>query len=167
MKFVSRVLLALLLIGGIQQSRADGFTVGGSLGLSLFDGSAGFHIAPMGEYPLNKNMAIGTEFSINTTPLIWFTYFKYHFLLTGSKVRPYADAGLALDFQTGGPYFGIHFGGGADIPLAPKLFLAPELQMGPIFSVGGGTYSTFFGSFTVPGVTIFAVYIRGSIHYEI
>lgn len=146
------------------------WVVGGNAGLSLLDGTAGFHIGPMGEVFFNKNMSAGSEISINTqggTPVIWYNYFKYHFAIQGSKLKPYGDAGLLLNFMTGGPYFGLLFGGGVDIPIAPKLYVSPELQLGPIFSVGGGTYGVGPYSVSVEGTTVFAVIIRGGIRYEL
>lgn len=146
------------------------WVVGGNMGLSLFDGTAGFHVGPMGELFLNKNLSVGSEFTINTqggTQAIWYSYGKYHFAISGSKLRPYGDAGFLLDFATGGPYFGFLFGGGVNIPMANRLSISPELQMGPVFSVGGGSYS--YGGFTVDvkGATIFAVIIRGGVRYEL
>jgi hypothetical protein len=161
------ILLCCVVSSGQAQLR---WVVGGNTGLSLLDGTAGFHIGPMAEAFFNKNMAVGSEISINTqsgTPVIWYNYFKYHFAIQGSKLKPYGDAGLLLNFMTGGPYFGLLFGGGVNIPMAPKLFISPELQMGPIFSVGGGTYSLGPYSYTVEGSTLFAFIIRGGIRYEL
>ncbi len=146
------------------------WVIGGNTGFSLFNGSAGFHIGPMGEAFLNKDMSVGSEFSINTqggTQAVWFNYFKYHFSLQGSKIRPYGDAGFMLDFATGGPYFGMLFGGGANIPVANRISVSPELQMGPIFSYGGGSVRVGPLVYDVKGTTVFVVYIRGGIRYDL
>lgn len=167
------LLSAIALLGALAAPPADAqmkWTVGGNAGLSLLDGTAGFHIGPMAEMALQRNLAVGTELSINTqggTHAIWYTYGKYHFALQGSKLKPYGDAGLLLDFATGGPYFGLLFGGGVNIPVAPKLAVAPELQMGPIFSVGGGSYTIGPFTYDVDGSTVFTVLIRAGIRYEL
>jgi hypothetical protein len=155
-------------VAGVQAQNK--WVVGGNMGLSLFEGTAGFHVGPMAEFALNRNLAVGSEFTINTqggTQAIWFSYVKYHFPISGSKLRPYGDAGFLLDFATGGPYFGFLGGGGVNIPMANRLSISPEIQLGPIFSVGGGTYGYGGYSYTVKGTTIFAVIIRGGIRYEI
>ncbi len=131
------------------------WNVGGEMGLSIYDGSAGFHIGPMAEVVFGKGLCVGSEFNLNTqtgTPIEWANYFKYLISVSGSKVKPYVDGGLELFFYTGGPYFGIRFGGGAMIPIANKLYVAPDIQFGPVF---------------VTGSTVFAVLIRGGIRYEI
>lgn len=149
------------------------WSVGGNMGISIYDGAAGLHIGPMSEVILGKEFALGSEFNINTqggTPLQWFTYGKYYFSIAGSKIRPYANLGLSLYFYTGGPYFGIQAGGGANIPVANKLYVSPEIQLGPVFGTGGGVgYYDYFGNYYGGGKssTIFAVIIRGGIRYEI
>lgn len=168
---VATVAVMILVFCAVSPGQAQlRWVVGGNTGLSLLDGTAGFHIGPMGEIILNKSMSAGSELSINTqggTPVIWYNYFKYNFALQGTKLKPYGDAGLLLTFMTGGPYFGLLFGGGVAIPMAPKLSINPELQMGPIFSVGGGTYHVGPYTFEAEGATLFAVIIRGGIRYEL
>jgi hypothetical protein len=105
--------------------------------------SAGLQIGPTGEVVFNKQFAIATEFNINTqggTPIEWANSFKVYFLIPGSKIRPYADAGFSLWFITGGPYFGIRGGGGALFPIANKLYIPADIQLGPVFITG----ATFF-----------------------
>jgi hypothetical protein len=119
--------------------------VGGNMGLSLLDGTAGFQIAPMGEVLFGNGPAAGTELSINTqtgTPVQWGNYFKYYFTVSGSKIRPYADGGFGLWFYTGGPYFSLTYGGGANFPIAKKLYVPADLRFGPVF--GGGTSVFYF-----------------------
>jgi hypothetical protein len=167
----SILVLTAFVIGGVTAGQAQmKWVVGGNTGLSLFDGTAGFHIGAMADAYLQRDLAVGSEFSINTqggTQAIWFTYAKYRFLLQGSRLKPYGDGGFLLDFATGGPYFGLLFGGGVEIPIANRLVAAPELQMGPVFSVGGGTYHVGPFTYDVEGATIFAIYIRGGIRYEL
>ncbi len=121
--------------------------VGGRLGLSIASGgggsSAGLQLGPMAEVKFNRNMAVGTEFNINTqsgTPIEWADYFKYYFDVPGSKIKPYINGGFSLWFYTGGPYFGIRFGGGANFPIAPKLYIPADLQLGPIFASGTSVF---------------------------
>ena len=124
----------------------------------------------MAEMSLNKDMAVGSEFSINTqggTQAVWFNYFKYMFTLQGSKLRPYGDGGFMLDFASGGPYFGVLFGGGVNIPVASRLMVSPELQLGPIFSYGGGSYRVGPLVVDVKGSSVFVIYFRGGIRYEL
>ena len=116
------VALLLLVASPAAQAQAVKWTVGGNMGLSIasntFATSAGFHFGPMGEVIFNKALAVGTEFNINTqagTPIEWATYFKYYIDAKTVKIKPYVDAGFGLLFLTGGPYFGIRFGGGVGL----------------------------------------------------
>jgi hypothetical protein len=95
-------------------------------------------------------------------------------------LRPYANAGplFALNVPNG-PSFGILFGGGVNFPVAGKLYLAPDLLLGQLFGVGGGTYNLFLygnyhgagaysaSAYTVLGVSVFVFSIRGSVRYEL
>lgn len=153
------------------------------MGLSSIDGSAGFHLTPMVELLFNRDMGVGSEFSINTqygTPLFWYPYFKYYFTIRGSGLRPYASAGPVLTLNVpNAPSFGVFFGGGLNIPVASRLYLAPDVLLGPVFDVGGGTYNLFLygnyygtgaysaSSYTVPGRTVFVFAIRGGVRYEL
>jgi hypothetical protein len=148
------------------------WSLGGNTGISIYDGAAGFHIGPMSEVIFGRNFAVGSEFDINTqggTPIEWYAYGKYYFSIAGSKLRPFANFGLALYFYTGGPYFGIQGGGGVNIPIANKLYITPDIQLGPVFGTGGGDYFDYFYGYTVkgPSRTVFAVIIRAGIRYEI
>ena len=127
------------------------WVVGGKLGISIVTGGgstdAGLQIGPMGEALITKNAAISSEFKVNTqsgTPVIWANYFKYYFDVQGSDIKPYADAGFLLAFATGGPYFGIAFGGGANFPIAKNLYIPAEIQLGPLFA----TPTRFLMAFT-------------------
>ncbi len=133
--------------------------VGGKLGMSIGSGggasSAGLLIGPMAEVIFNRNMAVGTELNINTqsgTPIEWANYFKYYFDIPGSTIKPYANAGLGLWFVTGGPYFGIRFGGGANFKVANNIYIPADLQLGPVF---------------VTGTTVFYVTITSGIRYQL
>ncbi len=171
---MKRTLLAfamLLFIAGFLTSAAQSQTrwmVGGRLGMSLYTisastggyydyfygyvgstststTSAGLQIGPMGEVIFNKQMAVGTEFNINTqggTPIQWASYFKYYFAISGSTIKPYADAGFSLFFVTGGPYFGIQAGGGAMFEISKNLYIPADIELGPVFL--GGVIGTGF-----------------------
>ena len=145
MKRTAKMLvLAGLLVPAVLTFDAEAevrWLVGGKFGMSLVTGGgstdAGLQIGPMGEALITKNMAVGSEFTVNTqagTPVIWANYFKYYFDVQGSDIKPYADAGFGLTFVTGGPYFGINFGGGANFPIAKNLYIPADLQLGPIFT---------------------------------
>jgi hypothetical protein len=147
--------------------------VGGRLGLSLADGAAGLQIGPMGELLFNPSMGVGTELNINTqnnTWVEWADYFKYYFNLPANPdIKPYADAGLSLFFATGGPYFGIRFGGGVNFKIAPNLFIPADIQMGPVFGVGGGGgyydyYGFYYGG---SSSTVFYFAITSGIRYQL
>jgi len=153
------LVISLAAVAGEGAEAQVRWVVGGNMGLSIGSGGgdtqAGFHFGPMGEVVFNKQLAVGTEFNVNTqsgTPIEWANYFKYYFAVTGSKIKPYADAGFGLYFVTGGPYFDLRFGGGAQFPVAPKLYIPAEVQLGPAFYTGN---------------TVFVVLIRSGIRYEI
>lgn len=153
------LVIALAATAGNQAAAQVRWVVGGNMGLSIGSGGgdtqAGFHFGPMGEAVFNKQLAVGTEFNINTqtgTPIEWANYFKYYFAVAGSKIKPYADAGFGLYFVTGGPYFDLRFGGGAAFPVAKSLYIPAELQLGPAFYTGS---------------TVFVILIRSGLRYEI
>lgn len=105
--------------------------------------SAGFQFGPYGEVIFSRNMAIQESFNINTqtgTPIEWMSLFKFYFLIPGSKIKPYADAGFSLVFATGGPYVAIPFGGGALFPIAKNLYIPADIQFGPVFVTGGAQF---------------------------
>jgi hypothetical protein len=168
---LSTVVVLLALGLSTKGTAQPSWTVGGNMGISIYDGSAGFHIGPMGEVAFSKSFSVGSEFDINTqsgTPIAWNAYGKYYFAIPGSKVQPYADFGMALYFYTGGPYFGLQFGGGANIPIASKLYISPEVQLGPVFGTGGGGYYDYYGVYYGgSSSTVFAVLIRAGIRYAI
>lgn len=171
----------LMSLFGTTTGLSQHWSLGGNIGMSSFDGSAGFHFTPVAEMLFNSSMGVGTEFSINTQygmPILWYPYFKYYFRLHDSKVRPYANVGPVMMVNIlNAPYFGILFGGGANIPIAHKLFLAPDATFGPVFGVGKRTYAlTLYGnyygdgyysasSYSVPGRTIFSFSVRAGIRY--
>ncbi len=155
-------LVAILLAGTHTASQAQNvrWIVGGNMGLGISSGgwggtSAGFNFGPMAEVVFSKQFAIGTEFNINTTsgtPIEWADYFKYYILVKGSTLKPYVDGGFSLIFVTGGPYFGIRFGGGVGFLVAKSIYIGPDIQLGPVF---------------VTGSTMFAFLIRGAFRYEL
>lgn len=140
--------------------------VGGNMGMAIASGggatSTDFTFGPMGEVLFGKGLAVGTEFDITTSSSVaitWPVYFKYYFSIPGSNIKPYAAAGFGLVFQTGGPYFFIPFGGGANFGVARNLYVSADLTLGPTF-VG----SPFPGA---PSTTLFNIVIRPGIRYEI
>lgn len=177
------VVLTVAVITGTVRGYAQNWSIGGNAGLSLLDGSGGFHLAPMAELRLNRNMAVGSEFSINThygTPLILHPYLKYYFAVPGSSLKPYAGAGPLLAFNVpNGPCFGLLFAGGLEIPVADRLYLLPNAVLGPVFGYGGGEYpyilsGYYWGyqtygltSYNVPSSTIMVFSLRGGIRYEL
>ena len=144
MKYFTVVLLgAVIVLLPFSSTAQVHWMVGGKMGLSLLDGTAGLQIAPMGEVLFGKGLAVGSEFGINTqtgTPIEWANYFKYYFTVPGSKIKPYANGGFGLWFYTGGPYFGINFGGGANFPIAKNLYVPADLQLGPVFGAGTSVF---------------------------
>jgi hypothetical protein len=164
------ILLLSSLTLAVDASAQPRWMVGGRLGLSIYtvgggtdifgfktpsSTEAGLQIGPTGEVIFERRYAICTELNINTqggTPVEWANSFKMYFTVPGSKIRPYGDAGFNLFFYTGGPYFGIRFGGGALFPIAPNLYVPADLQLGPVFATG---------------VTPFYVAITSGIRYEI
>lgn len=155
------------------------WNIGGRFGLSIGSGgggsSAGLQLGPMAELLFNKNMGVGTELNINTqagTPIEWADYFKYYFdIPSNPNIKPYADAGFNLWFVSGGPYFGIRFGGGVNFKVAPNLYIPADIQMGPVFfgSSGGGYYD-YYGYYhgsASSSNTIFYFAITSGIRYEL
>jgi len=145
--------------------------LGGKLGLSIGSAgggtSAGILIGPMAEVMFNKNMAVGTELNINTqsgTPIEWADYFKYYFDIPNSSIKPYVNGGLSMWFVTGGPYFGIRFGGGANFKVANNLYIPADLQLGPVF-FSEKTVDFFTGQTTSKTTTVFYVAITAGIRY--
>jgi hypothetical protein len=180
--FVTAAMITAVVIG-TSRGYSQHWSLGGNMGMSLLNGSGGFHLTPMAELLLNRNMGVGSEFSINTqygVPLLLHPYFRYYFNIHGSKLRPYVNAGPVLTLNIpNAPYFGILFGGGVAIPIAERLYLAHDMLLGPVFGVGARTYNLFLygnyygtgaygaSSYTVPGGTVFAFTIRGGIRYDL
>jgi hypothetical protein len=157
--FVCVIAELVVMSYSVMDAQVPKWTVGGNMLLSIQTGgggsAAGFTFGPMAEVVFSKQYAIGTEFNIHTqggTPVEWADYFKYYINVRGSNVRPYVDGGFNLIFITGGPYFGMRFGGGALFNVARSMYVGPDLQMGPVFATGA---------------TLFFIMIRGTFHYEI
>ncbi len=128
-----------------QSMSGNKFVLGGRFGLSILDGSAGLQLGPMGQYYINSNMSIGSEFNINTqggTPIEWNGSFFYDLESSRPNIQPYLDGGMSLWFYTGGPYFGLRFGGGVNFNVAPNIDIPADIQIGPVF--GGGTTVFYF-----------------------
>lgn len=166
-KFLAVIVFSLLLIGvNSVSAQKSSWIVGGKIGMNI-DASTGGGVAlqfgPMGEYVFGPGFAVGTELTINTftgTPIAWVDYFKYYFSIRGSSIKPYAHTGIGLIFATGGPYFAILFGGGANFPVAKNLYIPADLTLGPIF------YSVKAGGVSYSG-TRFSISITSGIRYYI
>ena len=122
-------------------------SVGGRFGFSFVSGGGasqvGLQIGPTFDYEFNRGMLVGTDFNINTqtgTPIEWAFYFKYMIPMKAAKFEPYVDGGFGLWLVTGGPYFGLRFGGGAYFKIAPNLYVPADLQLGPVFVTGGSFF---------------------------
>jgi len=140
-------LLALILLALPVCGLAQKFSVGGRLGLSFFgyagQSSTGLQIGPTFDYEFQPRMLFGSDLNINTqggTPIEWANYIKYFLELPKTDTKAYLDGGFNLWFVTGGPYFGIRFGGGAYFPVAPHIEIPADLQMGPVFTTGSTTF---------------------------
>ncbi len=178
---VAGMIIAVLF--GTNRGHSQNLSIGANIGMSIIDGSAGFHLTPVAEYLFNRSMGIGSEFSVNTqysSPMLWHPYFKYYFNIHGSGLRPYAKAGPVLTLKVpNAPCFGILFGGGINLPIASRLYIAPDVMLGPIFGVGGGTqpfilpgvyweYNAYsLGAYSYPSVTVFLFSVRAGIRYEL
>ena len=122
-------------------------SVGGRFGISFGSGGgaseAGLQLGPAFDYEFSKGMIVGTEFNINTqtgTPIEWPFYFKYLIPMKTSKTVAYVDGGFGLWLATGGPFFGIRFGGGAYFNVGPNLSVPADLQLGPVFVAGTSAF---------------------------
>jgi hypothetical protein len=125
------------------QSLSQKYIIGGRFGLSIGDGDAGLQIGPTGEYFFNNNMGISSDLNINTqtgTPVEWNVSYNYMLDATDQRYRPYFDGGMSLWFSTGGPYFGLRFGGGVDFKIAPNMYVPADAQFGPVFGSGSSTF---------------------------
>ena len=121
---------------------AQEWAVGGRAGISSFN-DAGFQFGPTLDYQFQKDMLLGTDLTINSqggTPIGWHNYFKYLLHVPKEDVTPYLDGGFNLWFVTGGPYFGLQFGGGVYFKVAPNMYVPADIQFGPIFTTGSSTF---------------------------
>ncbi len=144
-------LLSLFMFADVN-AQGTHWMFGARLGLSVGSGggesAVGFQFGPTVEAIFQNNMAVGTELNINTqtsTPIEWADYFKYYFSISGSNIKPYVNGGFSLWFYTGGPYFGLRFGGGVNIPVANNLYIPADIQLGPVF---GGDNTVFYFAIT-------------------
>lgn len=180
---LTAAIACLAILVGSQSAHAQGWSIGGNMGLSLLAGTPGFHITPSAELLVNRRIGIGSEFSLNTqygAPLIWHPYFKHYFGIRGSEWRPYASAGPLMAFNVpNGPCFGFLLGGGMNVPVAHRLYLSPNFLIGPVFGFGGGVLPLFLRGYywgietygltytTIPSATILAFTVRAGLRYEI
>ena len=145
--FVGALLFCISIVTNAQSFNKK-FVIGGRFGLSLGDGTAGLQIGPTGAYYFNQNMGLSSDLNINTqtgTPVEWNASFNYMLDVTNQQYRPYFDGGMSLWFLTGGPYFGLRFGGGVLFKVAPNMYVPADAQFGPVF---GNSTSAFYFALT-------------------
>ena len=182
-RYLAVALVTVAFLVGASSGYSQRWSIGANMGLSVIDGTAGFHFTPVAEFLFNHTMGIGSEFSANTqfvSPVLWYPYFRYYFSIRDSKLRPYANLGplFALHLSSS-PAFGILLGGGLNIPIAGKFYLAPDFVLGPVFGVGGATipfilpgsywgYNTWsLGSYNFPSRTIFVYSVRAGVRINL
>lgn len=182
-RYLAVALVAVAIFAGVTPGYAQRWAVGANTGLSVMDGTAGFHFTPVAEYLIDHTMGIGSEFSANTqfvAPILWYSYFKYYVTLRSSRLRPFANIGPLFAWHlSSSPSFGILLGGGISIPISGNFYLTPNFVLGPVFGVGGATlpfilpgsywgYNTWsLGSYNIPSVTIFVYSVRAGIRVEL
>ncbi len=142
--FLGSLICTMLLCGELFSQQ---LAVGGRAGLSSVGSngysSSGFQIGPMVDYEFQKNMLIGSDLTLNSqgsTPICWANYFKYLIDLPQSQIVPYVDGGFNLWFMSGGPFFGLQFGGGVYFPLANGFSIPADIQLGPVFTTGSSSF---------------------------
>lgn len=143
--FICVMILLSSFTTNAQSMSRNKIVIGGRFGISVLDGTAGLQLGPMGKYYLNTDMAIGSEFNINTqggTPIEWNGSFFYNLESTRPNITPYLDGGMSLWFYSGGPDFALRFGGGVDFNIAPNMYIPADVQFGPVF--GGGSTAFYF-----------------------
>lgn len=181
-KTLAVAVVAMAVLVGTTRGYAQHWVIGANTGMSVLDGTAGFHITPVAEYLIDHTMGIGSEFSANTqyvSPVLWYPYFRYYINIRDSRLRPYANLGplFALHLSSS-PSFGILLGGGIKIPIAGNFYLAPDFVLGPIFGVGGGSVAVWFPNIYNTGIynaipynfspaTVFMYSIRAGIRAEL
>jgi hypothetical protein len=136
------ILAALAVLFGSSALQAQEWSIGGRAGISSFS-EAGFQFGPTLDYQFQKDMLLGTDLTINSqggTPIGWHDYFKYLLHVPKQDITPYLDGGFNLWFVTGGPYFGLQFGGGVYFKIAPNLYVPADVQFGPVFTTGSNTF---------------------------
>ncbi len=140
-------LFAAFLSMSPQESLAQQIALGGRFGLSVYSGggasATGLQIGPTFDYEFKRGMLVGSELNINTQtggPIEWAFFFKYLIPMRAAKIQPYVDGGFGLWLVTGGPFFGIRFGGGAYFKVAPNLQVPADLQLGPVFASGTSVF---------------------------
>ena len=143
---ICTMFLAGLFLVHHQSAAQRKISVGGRFGLSVFSNygsSTGLQLGPTIDYMFDKDKFFGSDFTFNTqggTPIEWANYFKYMIHLQQSEITPYVDGGFSLWFVSGGPYFGLRFGGGAYFPLTKDISIPADIQLGPVFTSGSSTF---------------------------
>jgi hypothetical protein len=140
------VLIVLFILGS--NSYAQKIKADGKFGLSFLSGggssSTGVLFGGALDIPLNQGFYVRPELNItsnNDTPIEMAGEIKY--LIPSPNLSPtlYLDGGLGIWFFTGGPYFGLDFGGGAIFPITgSNLEIPAEIRLGPIFASGSTVF---------------------------
>jgi hypothetical protein len=139
--------IGIMLLCGVflihQQTSAQKISVGGRGGLSVLSSATGLQLGPTIDVTFSKGMLLGSDFTINTqggTPIEWANYVKYMIDIQQPKITPYVDGGFGLWFMTGGPYFGLRFGGGAYFQISKDISIPADIQLGPVFTSGSSSF---------------------------
>ena len=142
-------LLCLILCGTIyvQTARSQPSAIEGRLGLSVFTrggGSTGLLLGGALEFPFQPAFSFRPELNLathNGTPIEIGAKLRHEIESSSSRQKFYVIGGAGAWFYSGGPGFGIDFGGGIVFPLeGDKRSVPVEIRLGPIFGSGGGSF---------------------------
>jgi len=151
MKRKSAFVAALLIVfcfAFASNSYSQGLHGDGKFGLSIFSGqgsSTAFLFGGAMDIPIGDRQGLyfRPEFNITThpsTPIEACGILKYN-LPTSMQQTIYIDGGLGFWFMTGGPFFGLDFGGGMLFPLQNSSVQIPvEIRLGPIIATGSSIF---------------------------
>ena len=141
-----RLFILFSIVVAVQHGYAQEMAVDGKFGVSIFSGggSTAFLLGGAVDIPTRQNFFVRPELNITThggTPIELAAVVKYDIPSIKSPSKVYVDGGLGLWFFSGGPYFGLDFGGGTIFPLdVSKISIPAEIRLGPIFSSGSTTF---------------------------
>ena len=139
----------LILAGiiGVGHTHSQPSAIEGRLGMSVFSrggGSTGLLLGGALEIPFRQELSFRPELNMtshNGTPIELGAKLRYEIPASPLKQRLYVIGGLGAWFYSGGPGFGIDFGGGMMFLLeGTKLSVPLEIRLGPIFGSGGSSF---------------------------